>query len=66
MEDKISLKVDVKPGKAGDPFSYVIDVSKDGYKDCDEHLFVSVVLAVLASLILLCVKVGGEIHLQCE
>ena len=33
MEGKISLKVDVKPGKAGDPFSYVIDVSKQMGQD---------------------------------
>ena len=39
----------------------MIDVSKDGYKDCDEHLFMSFVPAVLACMILLCVKVGGEI-----
>ena len=33
MEGKISLKVDVKPGKAGAPFSCVIDVSKQMGQD---------------------------------
>ena len=54
MEGKISLKVDVKPGKARAPFSYVIDVSKIGTKIAMNIFFVSVVLAVLACLMLLC------------